>query len=331
MFPDDLKVAKIAPVHKSGDKDQLNNYRPISVLPTVARVFEKIIYGQLYEYFMTNKLLGNQQFGFRSLHSTALALSKSTSNWWLSMDKGNMNSIIFLDIKKAFDIVDHEILLNKLNCYGVSDEELLFFASYLQNKSQCCSINGYQSNLKEVICGVPQGSILGPLLFIIYMNDLPAYVQDANITMYADDTSLDKAIRSSQQLEEELIPAFSKVCKWLEMNKLSLNTVKTEFMIIGTSQRLNQLDQSPESTPYIIRIDGGEIKRVKSVKYLGMIVDDKLTWEQHIGYISEKIVRNIGILKRIRNFIPQESLLLLYHTLVEPYFRYCSIVWGQCS
>ena len=269
VFPDDLKVGKIAPVHKSGDKDQLNNYRPISVLPTVVRVFEKIIYGQLYEYFMTNKLLGNQQFGFRSLHSTALALGKSTSNWWLSMDKGNMNSVIFLDIKKAFDTVDHEILLNKLNCYGVSDEELLFFASYLQNRSQCCSINGYQSNLKEVICGVSQGSIFGPLLFIIYMNDLPAYVQDANITMHADDTSLDKAIRTSQQLKEELIPAFSKVCKWLEMNKLSLNTVINYVR--------NQLDQSPESTPYIIMIDGGEIRRVKSVKYLGMIVDDKLT------------------------------------------------------
>ena len=115
------------------------------------------------------------------------------------------------------------------------------------------------------------------------------------------------------------------------MNKLSLNTVKTEFMIIRKSQRLNQLDQSPESTPYIIMIDGGEIRRVKSVKYLGMIVGDKLTSEQHIEYASEKIVRNIGILKRIRNFIPHESLLLLYHTLIEPYLRYCSIIWGQCN
>ena len=109
VFPGDLKVGKIAPVHKSGEKDQLNNYRPNSVFPTVARASEKIIYGQLYEYLMTNKLLGNQQFGFRSLHSTALALSKSTSKWWFSMDKGNMNSVILLDIKKAFDTVDHEI------------------------------------------------------------------------------------------------------------------------------------------------------------------------------------------------------------------------------
>ena len=112
------------------------------------------------------------------------------------MDKGNINSVFFLDIKKAFDTVNREMLSNKLNCHGASDKELLFFASYLQSRTQCCSINGYQSTLKKVTCGVPQGSIIGPLIFIIYINDLPAYVQDANITMYADDTSLDKAIRT---------------------------------------------------------------------------------------------------------------------------------------
>ena len=123
---------------------------------------------------------------------------------------------------------------------------------------------------------------------------------------------------------------FVNVCKWLEMNKFSLNTVKTEFITIGTSQSLNQLYKSPESTPYIIMIEG-EIRRVKSVKYLGMIVDDKLTWEQHIEFISGKMVRNIGIMKRIRNFIPQESLLLLYYTSIEPNLRYCSIVWGDST
>ena len=180
-------------------------------------------------------------------------------------------------------------------------------------------------------CGVPQGSILAPLFFISYMNDLPAFVQEANITMHADDSSLDKAFRASQELKEEMIPAFSKVCKWLRNNKLCLNTVKTEFMVIGTMQRLNQLDSSPESTPYAIVVDGQKVRRVKIVKYLGMMVDDKLVWGQHVDYISSKITRNIGILKRIRRFIPQESLLLLYHTLIEPYFRYCSIVWGQCG
>ena len=247
------------------------------------------------------------------------------------MDKGKMNSVVFLDIQKAFDTVNHKILLDKLNHYGIRDEELSFFSSYLHRRTQCCSVNEHKSTFSEIICGVPQGSILGPLLFIIYMNDLPSYVQDVHITMYADDTSIDRAFQTCQQLKEELLPAFAKVCKWLKINKLSLNTVKTEFMLTGTSQRLNQLDQNLESTPYAIVIDQKEVRRVKCVKYLGMIVDDKLTWSQHVDYFSSKITCNIGILKRIRHFIPKESLLLLYHTLIEPYFKYCSIVWGQCS
>ena len=239
------------------------------------------------------------------------------------MDKGKMNSVVFLDIRKAFDTVNHKILLDKLNHYGIRDKELSFFSSYLHRRNLCCSVNEQKSTFSEITCGVPQGSILGPLLVIIYMNDRPSYVQDVHITMYADDTSIDRAFQTCQQLKEELRPAFA--------NKLSLNTVKTEFMLIGTSQRLNQLDQNPESTPYAIVIDQKEVRRVKCVKNLGMIVDDKLTWSQHVNYISSKITCNIGILKRVRHFIPKESLLLLYHTLIEPYFKYCSIVWGQCS
>ena len=253
------------------------------------------------------------------------------NNWWLNIDKGDMTSVVFLDIRKAFDTVNHQILLDKLHCYGIGDGEMLFFRSYLQNRTQCCSVNGQISTLQTVTCGVLQGSILGPLLFIIFMNDLPAFVQEASITMYTDDTSLHKAFRTSYELKEEIIPAFSKVCKWLRNNKLSLNTVKSEFMIIGTLPRLKQLDSSPESTPYAIVVDGQEVERVKLVKYLGLVVNDKLVWDQHIDYISSKIKRGIGILKRIRHFIPRDSLLLIYHTLIEPYFRYCSIVWGQCG
>ena len=172
------------------------------------------------------------------------------------MDRGDMNSVVFLDIRKAFDTMNHQILSDKLHCYGIGDGELLFFRSYLQNRTQCCSVDGQILTLQTVTCGVPQGSILGPLLFIIYMNDLPAFIREANITMYADDTSLHRTFRTSHELKEEIIPAFSKVCKWLINNKLSLNTVKTEFMIIGTFQRLNQLDSSPELTPCAIVVDG---------------------------------------------------------------------------
>ena len=140
----------------------------------------------------------------------------------LNIDRGDMNSVVFPDIRKAFDTVNHQILLDKLHSYGIGDGELLFFGSYLQNRTQCCSVNGQISTLQAVTCGVPQGSMLGPFFFIIYMNDLSAFVQEANITMYADNTSLHKAFQTSHELKEEIIPAFSKVCKWLRNNKFIL-------------------------------------------------------------------------------------------------------------
>ena len=170
-FPDDLKMTKVTPAFKGGDRDDLGNYRPISVLPTVARIFEKLVYDQMYAYFLNNGLLGDRQFGFRSLHSTALALSKVTNTWLLNLDSGRMSSVVLLDIQKAFDTVDHQILLDKLRCYGVSGDQLVFSASYLNNRQQCCNVNGKISSTKKIRCGVPQGSIMGPLLFIIYMNE----------------------------------------------------------------------------------------------------------------------------------------------------------------
>ena len=187
------------------------------------------------------------------------------------------------------------------------------------------------SSFKPSSYGVPQGSILGQLLFIIYMNDSPSCVKEAEITSYADDTCLYKAFRTAQDLSDELIPAFVNICEWLKMNKLALNVLKTEFTIIGTSQRLNILDQTPETTPHIISVDGCQIRRVKPVKYLGLIVDDTLTWDKHVDYISTKIGKNIVIIKRVRTFLPQHSLLTLYRTLIEPYLRHCNTVWGNAE
>ena len=163
------------------------------------------------------------------------------------------------------------------------------------------------------------------------MNDLPDSVENANITMFADDTSLFRSFKSIGELDMELLPAFTNICKWLKANKLSLNTVKTEYMIIGTSQRVGHLDIAPETTPYALFVNDASIKRVKQVKNLGLIIDENLTWEHHINYISQKIKRNVSILKRMSKILPTESLCMLYKTLIEPHFRYCSIIWGNCG
>ena len=183
VSPWDFRLAKVTPVFKSGDRDELGNYRPISGIPTIAKVFEKLIYNQLHTYFIDNNLLGNEQYGFRSIHSTALALSRASNNWIINIENGSLNSVVFLDIQKAFDTVDHEIMLNKLRCYGVQEDELKVFVSHLDGRQQCTSVNGTMSSPREITCGVSQESILGPLLFIIYMNDLPLSVKEANICM----------------------------------------------------------------------------------------------------------------------------------------------------
>ena len=221
---------------------------------------------------MQNNILGDKQWGFRSLHSTALALIDWTKDWLINIDKGNSNFAVFLDIKKAFDTVDHEILLQKLKFYGIMSNELNFFKSYLTNRSQFCRIRGFKSPFGGVLSGVPQGSILGPLLFIIYMNDLPHCIENGRVTMYADDTSTSWEVKSVHDITVKVIPDLIKLCDWLKSNKLCLNMIKTEFMIIGSAQNVLKFGDL-----IAIRIYDQLIKRVAHVKYLGIIVDDRLT------------------------------------------------------
>ena len=230
-------MARVAPIFKSDDREDLNNYRPIFVLPTVARVFERLVYEQLYNYFAENKLLSNEQWGFRSIIcSTALALSDYSYTWTLTVDRGDVNSAVFLDIKKAFDTIDHKILVNKLSQYGVCDDSLKCFEPYISERVLCCSVNGYTSTLRHMKYGVPQGSILGPLLFIIYMKDLPNVVRNGEICMYADDTNLSTKVSKVSDISDQLIPEFTNILNWLKENRLSLNFIKTKLMLISSVQ-----------------------------------------------------------------------------------------------
>ena len=198
--------------------------------------------------------------------------------------------------------------------------------SYLSDRSQCCSIEGMVSDFIPMICGVPQGSILGPLLFIIYVNDLQDVTRSCDLSMYADDTHFTSALKKSSDLNTGILPEFINICDWLQANKLSLSVVKTEYMIIGTEQSIIELGSIPKT-----KVGNTYLKKVNKTKSLGFIIDANLKWDDHIQYICSKVRRIIGLIEHIKHHISKRSSILLYKSLVEPYFRYGNTVWGLCN
>ena len=324
IFPAEWKLARVTPIHKSGPRNLLDNYRPISVLPVLSKLLEKIMYHQLYGYLMANNLLSNNQFGFRKLHSTSTALVSATNEWLVNMDRGFLNLAVFIDLKKAFDTIDHQILLRKLQLYGVQGNSLNLLQSYMSNRSQVTLVNSELSQQKSITCGVPQGSILGPLLFLIYINDLPNCLNQAKSCLFADDTNLSFSGQCINDIEHQVNEDLNNLNIWLFANKLSLNVTKTEYMIIGTRQKLNSIIQSPD-----IHINNNKIKRVHKSKVVGVQIDDQLNWNEHIKYISKKINSGLGALKRIRPYVSIKMLKTVYNALIQSHLDYCCEIWDS--
>ena len=323
-FPWELEIAKVYPLFKDGELNDKNNYRPISVIPTVARVFERLIYDQLYNYLNDNNLIDTQQSGFRSLHSTVTALLDLTNDWCVNIDKKCVNGAIFLDLKKAFDTVNHQILLKKLEYFGFDPTAITFFHSYLSNRKQQCNVNGVNSDLLHVSCGVPQGTILGPLLFLMYINDLPNCLKYCTARLYADDTSLTVSGSHIPDIENVMNIDLGHVTLWLIANKLSLNILKSECMIIGSRQRIATLEGDLN-----LSVNGISLKRVKHTKCLGVHIDENLTWAKHVEYITKKVVCNISILRKVSSTLTPDNRNTVYKSIIEPYFNYCSPVWDS--
>ena len=326
IFPDKLKIAKINPIFKKDDETLFTNYRPISLLPAISKIFEKVIFQQVYQYFQDNKLFYSAQYGFRTEHSTEFAALELIDRIIINMDKMNTPVGIFLDLSKAFDTLDHHILLQKLHFYGFTGTALNLMESYLTGREQFVGIDNTISDSITVTTGVPQGSILGPLLFIIYINDMAQASDIFDFIIYADDTSLTTTIEiivregNNLSIQNSINNELTKITDWLKLNRLSLNIPKTKFMVFHTTKRRIPLIQ--------IKIEDTIIEKVSDFNFLGLTINEHLNWKSHTDKIANKISRNIGILNKLKHSLPLQTKVLIYNSLILSHINYGLLVWG---
>ena len=283
---------------------------------------------ETYKFFLyhkKHKLLAKCQSGFRKGYSTATSVVRLTDYCFSQVHNGKFVGMVALDLKKAFDTVDHKILLNKLKYYGVVANAYSWFKSYLTDRQQVSIINGVQSDIQYVNTGVPQGSILGPMLFIIYINDLEVCMRYCEVNMYADDTTFYIADRDSNVVKNHLQEDLLHVHDWLCANKLTLHIDKTNCMLIGSKPRLKHAND------ITLDFEGNSVKQVECITYLGIQLDSCLKFDTHVHNMICKLNRAIGVLKRASKYLPLKSRILVYNTIVLPHFDYCVIVWGTCN
>ena len=311
-----MKIANIVPIFKSEDNTLLNNYRSVSVLPLFSKLLERIVYNRLIEIFNKHSVLYDYQFGIRKLYSTHMALITLIDKMSNALDEGSKVVGIFLDLSKAFDTIDHDILILKSDHYGVRGPPLDWFKNYLNSRFQYVMYNGIKSYQSRVTCGVPQWSILGPLLFLIYVNDLHKVVKNAFLLLFADDSNLFYTGNDMVDITEKINDDLQHITEWLASNKLSLNIKKTNYMIFHCGYiALDDIN---------INIRNEVIGRVNSTKFLGVLIDSKC----HV-HINNKLSKCIGIMIKARKNLPKSSLLTLYYTFAYPYLLYCIHVWGR--
>ena len=322
IFPDSFKISKITPLFKKGDVSLLSNYRPISLLPTISKIFERILYNQLCEYFNSNNLLAEQQYGFRTNHSTEYAAVRLVDTISKEMESGSTPTALYIDLSKAFDTLSFDILLYKLNYYGVKSNAFKLLKNYLTNRKQYVVFNSQNSETVDITTGVPQGSILGPLLFSICINDLITISNKLKFIMYADDTTIYFNLEDFDpyHLKRDINNELEKITLWLKMNKLSLNVQKTKFMIFHRKQK--------QISEINIAINDTDIERVESFNFLGLHIHESLSWRTHADTVKNKVSKVVGILYRLKNIFPMYILQTLYNSLIVSYINYGLLLWG---
>lgn len=320
-FPKCFKTGRVIQIFKSGLRTDPSNYRPITTLPYLSKIFETLMCNRLYSYFNKFSLFTSSQYGFRKDLSTCDALKNLTDGIYSSLNFKNHHINVSIDYSKAFDTVSHSILLKKLEKYGIRGNALRLFESYLSGRKQYVDLNGSCSTEREFTIGVPQGSCLGPLLFLIYVNDFPLVSSQLTSVLFADDTTVSCSHHSYENLVALMNSELIKIKNWTDSNRLTINISKTNAIVYSNRTILN-----PDNFPIIL--NNNPVNLVHESKFLGVVIDEKLNFAKHISQITNKISRNIGIFYRIRRFFPIKARLQFYYSFIYPYLSYCVIVWG---
>ena len=321
-FPEELKLGRITPIHKKGCKLQVNNYRPVCNLSPFSKIFERIVYNRMLEYIEKYNIFSSIQFGFRKKMGTETALVEFTDFIHNGLTKKHNVGSIFMDLSKAFDVMDHSILKIKLEHYGFRGKFLDFLMSFLMQRKYYVHVNGHRSDIKTVNIGVPQGSTLGPLLFLIFINDMKNCSRLLKFIQFADDTTLLFSSSDIKILNEILEREANKVILWFNANKLIINLTKTNCMMFTNKRNIPQLNITLNNT----------VLEVKSeTTFLGVVIDNKLSWKAHILHISGKISKSIAILRILRYSFPKNVLRMIYMSLIFSHINYCNLIWGSAK
>jgi hypothetical protein len=330
--PLNMKIAKVIPIFKSGDRSLFKNYRPISILPVFSKILEKIVANKLIKFLNTSDQLYEHQYGFRQGHSTIHPVIHLMNQIALDNDKPtkSITMTVFLDLSKAFDTICHKILIKKMEKMGIRGITKLWFESYLSDRRQFMNIDNVNSPLELIQFGVPQGSILGPILFLLYINDIHKSTS-LSILCFADDTTVSISSNNIQELFNKMNLELLSISEWLRANKLCLNTQKTKYIIFRPSVTHRLIDN------YHIQIDEQNIERIgnnqskKTFKFLGLNIDETISWKSHIDFLCNKISRSHYIINKVKNILPTSSLRLLYQSLIQCHVNYGLEVWGSSS